>query len=466
VNAWRRLRQSVVVLAAAALVAGMPATAGRRESPSRWCGTATTVDQPDAVSALQVHVVYAVPSDAPDRIGERSLPVSSDVAAIESWWQAQDHERDLRLDLLAGSCDTTAGNLDLTEIALPQEGAFYADPRQGFERIATDVEQPSLGLVSPDKKYLVYYDGPVRARGVCGTSSLGPARTTSVSVVYLDAFCGSDLGEGGKAAATAAHELLHALGARPRLHPCSGSSSHACDSASDLLYPTVEEGVTLASLRLDVGRDDYYGLPDATSEGPDTRDSPFLDRLTGARISSPPVASSLWAATVGRAVTLAWRSDGVSSGLLYRVYRDGRLLTETDTHGAHDSAAAGTTVSYSVRVADTDGYLGAARVIRVLVGLGVVDERGMVVPDTIRPLRVTGLLAQPAKSALVLRWNAVADTPDLAGYRVYRNDRVFVALCRRPVLRVGPTLVRGRWAVAAVDSSGNLGPKSKTVVVA
>jgi hypothetical protein len=247
--------------------------------------------------------------------------------------------------------------------------------------------------------------------------------------------------------------------------PASGSSAHACDSASDLLYPTVEEGVSLTRLRLDVGSDDYYGLPDARADSPDVRDSPFLERLAGTQTWSPAAVSSLWATTTGGAVTLSWRSGGPPSALTYRIYRDARLLTETDTFLAHDSAAAGTTVTYVVRAADAAGFLGAGRTIRVLVGSGVVDARGELVADTIPPRRVTGLRVERAKPALVLRWKPVAGIADLAGYRIYRNNRAFGVLCRRPPIKIDLRLSRARWAIAAVDSSGNEGQKSSALNV-
>ena len=150
----------------------------------------------------------------------------------------------------------------------PNTGAYYGEGGASFERITYDLERAPLSFSSPDKKYLVYYDGPVESHHVCGTSPLGPARASGLSVVFLDSGCGSDLGTAGEAAAAAVHKLIHNLAARPRMHGCSGTTSHVCDSSSDILYWAVESGALLSNLRLDVGHDEsYYELARRTVAG-------------------------------------------------------------------------------------------------------------------------------------------------------------------------------------------------------
>ena len=80
----------------------------------------------------------------------------------------------------------------------------------------------------------------------------------------------------------AAHELLHAFGALPdgAPHACPDTRGHPCDSETDVLYPFAMPGTTLASLVLDVGRDDYYGH---AGGWPDLQDSLWL-RLVSQQI--------------------------------------------------------------------------------------------------------------------------------------------------------------------------------------
>ena len=128
-----------------------------------------------------------------------------------------------------------------------------------------------------------------------------------------------------------------------------------------------------------------------------------------------------------------------------------------------DGADPGKTIDYSVRVADAYGYLSASQTIRVLVGSGVVDELGAPVPDTFPPAGVTGLEARRTGSTVTLRWNAIDDPGDLAGYRVFRNGRAFGPLRSRTWITVGAARAHAVWAVAAVDTSGNVGPRSRSL---
>jgi hypothetical protein len=447
---------------AAIVLAAGPALSAHEGAPTRWCGTPVTADQPDTISAFLVHVVYAVPADAPDRFAERALPILSDVAAIESWWRRQDPGRSPRFDLLGAACDSGIGRLDLSQVRLPHDAAYYADPRSGFERITADLEE-QVAFRAPDKKYLVYYDGPVERRSICGTSPLGPPTGPASCVVYLDSYCGQDVGRGGEAAATAAHELLHNLAALPRAHQCAGNRAHACDAWQDILYPAVESGILLDRLLLDVGRDDYYGLGSTANAGWDVRESPFLEHLDTAFPRAPAPVTGLFAVSRGSHVTLSWAPERAERGGRYRVYRAGELLAETTKLVAGDDAQPAATIEYSVRAADAYGYLSALRTIRVLVGSGVVDQGGALVRDTFPPPAVTGLRASRAGSVVTLRWKPIDDPGDLAGYRVYRDGRPYGSLRRQAWLAVAVARAHAGWSVAAVDTSGNAGPRSRVV---
>src|SRR5205807_932869 len=60
-------------------------------SPVTWCGSGPSpVDREPSVevsSPNQVHVVYAVPSDATDRFATLASPIATDISAIDAWWQ-------------------------------------------------------------------------------------------------------------------------------------------------------------------------------------------------------------------------------------------------------------------------------------------------------------------------------------------------------------------------------------------
>ena len=99
---------------------------------------------------------------------------------------------------------------------------------------------------------LAYYDGPVGDEDLCGQGT-GSGTDVGLGVVYARA-C-----DGVPTDATAAHELLHALGAvSPFARNACYDGSHVCDSELDVAYPFAQ-GLPLSSLVLDVNRDDYYG---------------------------------------------------------------------------------------------------------------------------------------------------------------------------------------------------------------
>ena len=110
----------------------------------------------------------------------------------------------------------------------------------------------------------------------CGEGA-GRLDADGVAMVYLAA-C-TDV----PSAVVAAHELLHSLGALADSgppHACPDTRGHPCDSVLDILYPYATPGTPLASLVLDVGRDDYYGH---AGSWPDVQDSLWL-RLVSQQI--------------------------------------------------------------------------------------------------------------------------------------------------------------------------------------
>src|SRR5437764_14085359 len=111
---------------AAALAVACAATAGVARAAAapevQWCGSAPApTDLPDAVAGPQIHVIYAVASDAPDRFGLLSSGISTDLAAGAAWWQARDFSRVPRFDLAAFPCLPSVGALDISDVRLPHD---------------------------------------------------------------------------------------------------------------------------------------------------------------------------------------------------------------------------------------------------------------------------------------------------------------------------------------------------------
>jgi len=111
------------------------------------------------------------------------------------------------------------GQLDVSFVRLPGAAATYALDQ--YQRLRRDLD--AAGFRDPDKKYLVYYDGPplmgMSGGVVCGQSENGHSDggAAAYSMVYLGGFCGSTLGSDGVTTVTAAHDEPRRGG--PHRHP-------------------------------------------------------------------------------------------------------------------------------------------------------------------------------------------------------------------------------------------------------
>ncbi len=269
-------------------LAAPAATAGQARAGLDWCGAGQppSLDrQPsvDLTSPAQVHVVYAVPADGVDRYASFAGLIAADAAAIDAWWRRQDPARAPRFDRFPfPGCTTPFADLDVGFLRLPRAGAEYV----GDEGARLLFDLGELNRLSP-LKLLVYYDGPpVFDPRVCGTAFLSSqdvasqGGTSGLAFVWTQSSCAGDVGAARLAAAVAAHELIHSLGAltepgAPNACPLP-DSGHVCDSESDILFPTASADTSLDNQVLDVGRDDYY---DHQGGWLDIRDSPWLARL-------------------------------------------------------------------------------------------------------------------------------------------------------------------------------------------
>jgi hypothetical protein len=279
------MRRGVFVLAAAVAVFAAGALASPRPaSADTWCRSATATDRTDTVGGDLVHVVYAIPSDGADRFQERVPLIATDLSLIDAWWRRQDPTREPRFDFTTvAGCASRFGQLDITAARVAEPASAFSAPDGRLLRLVNDLAQV---VNDPTKKYLVYFDSPTSLPGnICGTAFVNPRRGSTGAVWLapnLAGFpgCGS-LGDGDYYAKTAAHELIHTLGALDTSsstappHPCPGDPGHPCDSPNDVLYPG-GFGIHLDNYFLDVGHDDYYAHAGSWF---DVQDSSWLAHL-------------------------------------------------------------------------------------------------------------------------------------------------------------------------------------------
>jgi hypothetical protein len=277
-----------------------------RKAPARssatWCGTPSGADlTPNGVAGHPVHWVYAVPSDGPDRLSLFASAIQADAESLDAWWRGQDPTRTLRSDVAQFSCGL---QVDLSSMRLSESGAELSSVDARFMRIANALMGRRFS--SRHTKYVVYYDGPADP-GICGEGG-GDSSGIGFAIVYAQACAGVPLNT------TAAHELLHALGAVPSSAPneCSEpNDGHVCDDPYDLMAPFGDD-TPISGLALDSGHDDYYGHSGA---GPDMQDSPWLvqvDRqvpLTVTVAGTGSVASDVPGLQCGKTCTTTWSAD-------------------------------------------------------------------------------------------------------------------------------------------------------------
>jgi hypothetical protein len=448
----KRLLLGLVALAA--LGAAAPANAS---IPIPWCGTdSSSIDRlPDATLGYAVHVVYARPPGAADRFGELAPRFVGDVAAMEAWWRSQDAARSPRFDLFPIACASAFGALDITNVSLTQ-------PISGVNRAFTEIRSQlaSTGLNQPEKIYLVYYDGPTGQTGsqqICGQGA--PPRDASapgMALVYLDS-CGATETDSLRPVVSI-HELVHVFGAVGDGAPHLCNDGHVCDFDPDLMTASLS-GNELETHVLDNGRDDYYGH---SGTWLDVQDSLFLERLDSPDRSAPSAPAALVVRSdPGKAVvTFSWQASTDDVGpVRYWVYEDGRRREEVLRTSALLTVD-GDAVTYSVRAVDAVGHLSPPAAIRFKPGLGIIDEQGRLLRDTVAPPAIRPVSIRKTTKTVVVSWPAVRDGGGLRNYRIKIGARTFFVA--KPKVTISRATLRTAVSVAPVDRAGNIG-QTKTV---
>lgn len=438
----------------AAIVALGAAAPAHASTPMPWCGTGSSaVDRlPDATAAYAVHVAYVRAPGAADRFAELAPRIVGDVAAFDAWWRREDATRTPRFDLFpAPGCATAFGALDISNVQLqrPVGGISSA-----FQEIRLQLSA-DVGFNEPEKAYLVYFDGSTGQVGnerVCGQGArAGGFGLAGLAVVYLDS-CGADTGDSLRPV-VAVHELVHVFGAVDRSAPNSCQSGHVCDFPQDLMT-AVLTGAELDAHVLDFGRNDYYGHSGVWS---DVQDSTFLEPLDSPDRTAPTVPEGLRVGDApGGSVRVSWRASTDDVGpVSYRVYQDRRFNREV-TATSVLLPDTGQTAAYSIRAADRAGRLSAPVTVLFRSGVGMVDERGQLVLDTVRPSAVTRVTIRRTAKTAVLSWPAVRDAGGVRAYRVRIGSRTLTV--RRPTITIARVRVTGAVSIAAIDRAGNVGP--------
>lgn len=472
-----------------------PANAGV-QIPVTWCGGAeeTSVDRPDTVNGLQWHVVYAYASDTQNRFPVLASGFTTDIAAIAAWFQLRDPSRVPRFDLAAflGCTEPSVyGALDITVVQLPRTGAEYQANATTVMRVTDDLN--AMGYGDPDKKTLVYYDGPYDNPTNCGKGITGQidGGKSGYAVIFLAA-CSAIVGTGvGGIGLTAAHEMIHAMNALPVPFPNPGPPNvcgtsrggaedlgHPCESALDIMFPVGSPGDTFFTQLLDVGNDDYYAHPFAWW---DVQDSFYLRHLDSTDTTPPtgPAAKTVTATSVKRAVTFKWAKAKGGAVLGYRVYTNG-MLFQTSNDKFYTTKKRTITIGdkkvipklkriivLGVAAIDPFGNLGPLETIRFRVGVGIVNQKGKLLKDTVPPSSPKFKKSQVLASGFQLRWSKAVDVGGkVKSYRLVRNKRLFAVVPANVRSYTVPfDKAVGTWNISAADRAKNVSPRTQSLTI-
>lgn len=240
----------------------------------------TIRDQPDDMAGPQIHVVYALPSDAEDQNLDRYGYIARSFEQIQDWLVDAIGYR-LRLDTHGGELDVSFLRLPFTSTEIRSAG-FFEVMSFIYEEIAAQIGARN------EKTYAVFYFGESVFGGLAAVEPK-LAVTMVDTVTRRQRVLPGQHPEGAAYwEAVMVHELLHTFGAVPTCAPHEGRGFHVTDSGDDLMYggfyENPEDGV--GNVAIDVGRDDYFehGRADCL----DTAHNPFWERVAvGREVSGP-----------------------------------------------------------------------------------------------------------------------------------------------------------------------------------
>jgi len=215
--------------------------------------TRSLTDRSDDLTGPQIHLIYAIPSDAQDKNWDTNGQIKKWIDQGQDWLTAQVN-RKLRYDTFRNDLDISflKSTMTLSQMRSKAYGRDYAEsllPALTKEFLA---QSPQLDYKTNPKTYMFVVSESLSSE-FCGYAY----NFTAMGLAFTGGNCwngpeNDSTSPYGMAwpAKTIIHESIHAFGV-----------DHICDSQSDLMWgkPECEGQFSNAPITLDVDRRDYFG---------------------------------------------------------------------------------------------------------------------------------------------------------------------------------------------------------------
>ncbi|MCW3063390.1 MAG: hypothetical protein JWN32_562 [Solirubrobacterales bacterium] len=371
-----------------------------------WCGTERRTDYTASSlgSLPQVKVVYAYPSDAPDRFNALKDWLQADVAAMaDRVAAAAGSAETIRFDV-GTDCPSPLSYVDIAVLQLPQTAAqlqAMAWPDRGAAiRQAVLAQAGNLNLTGGLRHYAVFADDTLPASGD-RTSGVGERPTDASpdpgNLSNGDGLVANIFGEGGNptfipppspGADTSdymLHEITHTFGAVQEAAPHSSGAGHCYDEQDVMCYPdggpyfraggATQTVCNLPFQAYDCNGDDYFNFaPPAGSYLAthwNSARSTYMCPLTRCQTAgAPPIARlaipSAWSGAPFTLSAAASTDDAGLAGFTWDLNYDGHFDQTTGTNPSLSLTYKDQTpgveglVKLGVGAVDIDGALGRA----------------------------------------------------------------------------------------------------------
>lgn len=256
------------------------ASTGLKDGP--WCGAEQSTDDTtyQAHTGPRVKVIYAYPSDRPNRFATMRDLIQGDARDMTDLvLGAAGQTKTLRFDV-GTRCG--AGYVDILSVRLPRTSSAYRQLSAGsrMNQLRSDLG-PSVASMLGKRNYLVYADATNGGDGVAGIATVyvddrpGSNNAANNGGLWAMAFGdGNDPNFLGSRLTTVLHEVTHNLGAVQDSAPHSTGAGHCSDESDVMCYddggPTANMTHPCAQQAYDCGADDYFNPAPATGSYLDT----------------------------------------------------------------------------------------------------------------------------------------------------------------------------------------------------